>query len=240
MGKTCDSKGFFRSKPITQTYNIICNHPDSPESQWLFSALNFGPSSRSPLSTWHEFIRRLTYHIPKVTKTHEFKVLSSYSALLLHCRRATYIVKLTLSSPLLQSPFLFCFEQFGWHNKDGNTQITWETGHPSNVEESSDSEHDLDSADDTKPEQADSSVRGRCANRRQRQSFRGWLRSLTCIPYYVSTMPCTLFCFALCIVNDHILITNHGASLKIRNQHDFVRGLPWHRQRDKGKPSHKS
>ena len=84
-------------------------------------------------------------------------MLPSYSALLLHYRRATYVVKLTLSSPLLQSPFLFCFKQFGWHNKDGNTQITWETGHPSNVEESSDSEHDLDSADDTEPEQADSS-----------------------------------------------------------------------------------
>ena len=120
-----------------------------------------------------------------MNKTHEFKVLPSYrpSALLLYCRRATYIVKLTLSSPLLQSPFLFCFEQIGWHNKDGNTQITWETGHPSNVEESSDSEHDLDSADDTEPEQADSSDRG---YRHQRQSFRGWLRILTCIPYNVS------------------------------------------------------
>ena len=165
MAQTCDSsdytkhKAFFRSKLITQTYDIIlCNHPNSSESQRMLTALNFCPSSRSPLLTWHEFIRRVTYHVPKVTKTHESKVLPSYSALLLHCRRATYIVKLSLGSPLLQSPFLFCFEQFGWHIKDGNTQITWETGHdPSTVEEASDSESDLDSAVDTDPEQADSS-----------------------------------------------------------------------------------
>ena len=117
-------KAFFRSKSITHTYDIIHNHPDSPESQRMFSALNFTPSSRSQLSKWHEFIRRVTYHIPKVTKTHESKVLPSYRALLLHCKRATYILKLTLSSPLRQSPFLLCFEQFGWHTRDGNVEIT--------------------------------------------------------------------------------------------------------------------
>lgn len=72
--------------------------------------------------------------------------------------RATYNVKLILSSPLLQSSFLFCYEQYGWHNKDGNTQLTWKTGHPSTFEEASDSESDLDSAVvDTDPEQAESS-----------------------------------------------------------------------------------
>ena len=61
-------KAFFRSKPITHTYDVIHNHPDSPESQHMLSALNFTSSSRSQLLTWHEFIRRVTYHIPEVTK----------------------------------------------------------------------------------------------------------------------------------------------------------------------------
>ena len=100
------NKAFFRSKPIIQTYDTICNHPDSPESQRMLSALNYSPSRRSKFSTWHEFIRRVTFHVPKVTKTHEFRVLPSYHALLLHCKRATYVLKLALSSPLRQSPFL--------------------------------------------------------------------------------------------------------------------------------------
>ena len=150
-------KAFFRSKPITHTYDIIHNHPDSPESQRMLSALNFTPSSRSQLSTWHEFIRRVTYHMPKVTKTHEFKVLPSYRALLHHCKRATYIVKLILSSSLRQSPFLLCYEQFGWHTKDGNVEITWDSGNPSYAEEASDSENDLDSAGETDDEQPGSS-----------------------------------------------------------------------------------
>ena len=124
--------------------NIIHNHPNSPESQRMLSALNFTPSSRSQLSMWHELIRRVTYHIPKVTKTHEFKVLPSYRALLLHCRRATYILKLTLSSPMRQSPFL-CYEQFGWHkNLDGNVQITWDSGDLSGVDSESDSAGETD------------------------------------------------------------------------------------------------
>lgn len=31
-----------------------------------------------------------------------------------------------MSVPLLQSPFLPCFEQFGWHTKDGDVCITWD------------------------------------------------------------------------------------------------------------------
>ena len=92
-----------------------------------------------------------------MTKTHEFRVLPSYRALLLHCKRATYVLKLALSSSLRQSPFLFCFEQFRWHIKDGNTEITWDSGHPSSAEEASDSENDLDSDNQTDNEQSGSS-----------------------------------------------------------------------------------
>ena len=37
------------------------------------------------------------------------------------------ILKLILSSPLLQSPFHFCHEQFGWHTQHGQTEITWDS-----------------------------------------------------------------------------------------------------------------
>ena len=64
--------------------------------------------------------------MPKVTKYHEQKVLPSLHALVLHCKRANYVLKLTLSAPWAVSPFLPCFEQFGWHNQENSVQITWD------------------------------------------------------------------------------------------------------------------
>ena len=63
-----------------------------------------------------------------------------------------YVLKLVLSSPLLQSPFLFCHEQFGWHTLDEQTKITWDRGGTVSGEESED---DLDSADGTDIESSD-------------------------------------------------------------------------------------
>ena len=53
-------------------------------------------------------------------------MVPSIRALILHSLRANYVIKLSLSVPLLQSPFLPCFEQFGWHTRDGDVCITWD------------------------------------------------------------------------------------------------------------------
>ena len=52
--------------------------------------------------------------------------------------RANYIMKLSLSVPYLQSPFLPCYEQVGWHSEDGRICITWDDGQTPEVEESED------------------------------------------------------------------------------------------------------
>ena len=133
-------KPFFRSKPISHTYGIICNHPDFAEAVRMLSSLNYSPDlNKASLSIWHEFIRRVTYHVPKVTKLHEQKVLPSLQALILHSKRANYVLKLAISATLFISPFLQCFEQFGWHKTDGgDVQITWDR-HVSEEEESTSS-----------------------------------------------------------------------------------------------------
>lgn len=74
---------------------------------------------------WLQFIRRVYYHVPKVTKVHEFKLIPSLQPLILHSQRANYILKLLLSVPLFVSPFLNCYEQFGWQNVDGRVDIIW-------------------------------------------------------------------------------------------------------------------
>ena len=121
-------KTFIRSKPVSYVYNLLCDHPDSIEAQRMLSAINFSTLLHTPLLKWHELIRKVGYHIPKVTKVHEFKLIPSSRALVLHCKRANYILKLSLSIPLLQSPLLLCYEQFGWYTTDGSVCITWDDG----------------------------------------------------------------------------------------------------------------
>ena len=113
----------------------------------MLSGLNYSPDfKKTPLLIWHEFIRRVTYHIPKVTKQHELKLLPSLQALILHSKRSNYVLKLVISTTLFTSPFLQCFEQFGWHKiDDGNVRITWDRD-VSEEEEASDSSSEEDSA----------------------------------------------------------------------------------------------
>ena len=96
----------------------------------MLSTLHYAASSGRPgLAVWHDFMRR----VPKVTKFHEFMLLPSYKPLLLHCQRSNYVLKLAMSAPWIQSPFLICFTQFGswrgqyclhytWNSEEDGTQ----------------------------------------------------------------------------------------------------------------------
>ena len=87
----------------------------------MLSALNYSPDpNKASLLIWHEFVRRVTYHVPKVTKLHEQKLLPSLQALILHGKRANCVA---ISASLFTSPFLQCFEQFEWQ-KTGESKRT--------------------------------------------------------------------------------------------------------------------
>ena len=84
-----------------------------------------------------------------MTKLHELKLISSSQTLVLHCKRANYILKLSLSIPLTQSPFLPCYEQFDWHTTDGEVSITWDDGDsPESDDEEKESEDEPADKDD--------------------------------------------------------------------------------------------
>ena len=70
-------KTFFRNKPITHTYSMICDHPASPEAQRMLSAISYSPDNLTTVFKWHNFIWKVGYHIPKVTKQHEMKLIPS-------------------------------------------------------------------------------------------------------------------------------------------------------------------
>ena len=82
-------KKFFRSKDVEHTYRLITKHQDSPEAKRMLSSLHFTTptTASSDLALWHDFIRRVTYHVPTVSKYHEHKLLPSYQALVLHAQR---------------------------------------------------------------------------------------------------------------------------------------------------------
>lgn len=83
-----------------------------------------------------------------MSKLHELKLIPSIRALVLHSMRANYVIKLSLSVPYFQSPFLPCFEQFGCQSQEGDVCITWDDGvsvesdsEESDEEECEDSDH---------------------------------------------------------------------------------------------------
>ena len=53
-------------------------------------------------------------------------------------------MKLALSSPWIQSPFLPCFTQFGWHEDNSTVAITWDSESQEVGSEDSDSEGNSD------------------------------------------------------------------------------------------------
>ena len=62
----------------------------------MLSVINYSPKHHK----WLEFIRRVGYKFSKVTKLHESKLIPSLQQLILHSKRANYILKFLLSVPL--------------------------------------------------------------------------------------------------------------------------------------------
>ncbi len=78
------------------------------------------------LVDWHEFMRKLTFHEGKVTRFHEAKIIPSWNALIQHCRRATYVLKLVYSSPRSDCKDLLHHEQYGWQESGSCIEVLWE------------------------------------------------------------------------------------------------------------------
>ena len=70
--------------------------------------------------------------------------------LILHSKRADYVLKLVISVTLFTSPFLPSFEQFGWHKtEDGYICITWDRDVSEEESASSDEESTGDSGSES-------------------------------------------------------------------------------------------
>ena len=121
-------KVFFRHKSVKDVHYNLTNFPDSPESQRMFRTLDYPETHKiTSILDWHAFIRKLTFHKGKVTKFHEAKVLPSLNALIQHCHRANYVLKLVYSSPRSECQELNQFEKYGWKQTGtSNIEVVWE------------------------------------------------------------------------------------------------------------------
>ncbi len=160
-------KVFFRRKPIKDVYNNLINFPDAPESQRMFRILGYTQSHKiSSLVDWHAFIRKVTFHDGKVTRFHEAKLIPSWSALIQHCNRGNYVLKLVYSSPVSQCTELRRYNHYGWQQTEQSTiEVVWEQADPQEVDatdddsvSSEDSGPDSDSDADTDRDNSDNEV----------------------------------------------------------------------------------
>lgn len=89
-------KQFFQSRSVAETFSLLRNHPDSPEAKRMLSAVQ--------THYWeHIFQPGMIHSQGDIPKFHEHN-----QALVLHSKRADYVLKLVLSTPWIQFPFLFC------------------------------------------------------------------------------------------------------------------------------------
>lgn len=108
----------------------LVNAPLSEENRQLLLHLGYSPSvnSISTLKEWHDFVRRITFHLSNATKDFEACLLPSYSALCKHALRATYVLKLLFSVSSVKCSILGEYTMYGWISGDGEgcIEIDWD------------------------------------------------------------------------------------------------------------------
>ena len=67
------------------------------------------------------------------------------------------MLKLAVSATLVTSPFLHCFEQFGWHTVDGSVQTTSDNSMEEEIYTSSEEESDEEGRSDVEDSASQSS-----------------------------------------------------------------------------------
>ena len=77
------------------------------------------------LKGWHNFIRRATFHLSSVGKDYEAKVMPSWDALVLHCKRANYVMNMIHSANSTSCSILKEYKHYGWKHIDNHIAINW-------------------------------------------------------------------------------------------------------------------
>ena len=108
---------FFKSQSISCIFDGVINkatvNPFSNMLKWLGCADRI-----CNLKGWHDFIKKATFSLNKVGKDYEAKVMPSWDALVLHCKRANYVLNMVLSAKGRQCSTLGNIEEYGWTNSE--------------------------------------------------------------------------------------------------------------------------
>ena len=91
---------FFKSN-VSHVHNGVVNTPTADPFANMIKWLGCGDKITG-IKEWYNFIRKATFHLNKVGEDYEAKVMPSWDALLLHCKRANYVPDMIV--PKAKSP----------------------------------------------------------------------------------------------------------------------------------------
>ena len=77
------------------------------------------------LKEWHNFIRKTTFHLNKVGKDYEAKVMPSWDALVLHCNRTNYVLNTIHSAKTTKCPTINKYKEYGWTQTNDKIEVNW-------------------------------------------------------------------------------------------------------------------
>ena len=77
------------------------------------------------LKEWHTFIRKATFHLNKVGRDYEAKVMPSWDALVLHCKRTNYVLNTIVSGKTTKCSTLNKHAEYGWSQIDDKIVVNW-------------------------------------------------------------------------------------------------------------------
>ena len=85
---------FFRTARVSDVHDGMVNSPTANPYADMLKCLGYNEKV-TELKKWHKFIRKATFFLNTVNKDYETKVIPSWDALALHCKRANYVLNIT-------------------------------------------------------------------------------------------------------------------------------------------------
>ena len=115
---------FFKSKTIACIHYGVTHSPTADPFANMLKWLGC-TEKITDLKGWHNFIRRATFHLSSVGKDYEAKVMPSWDALVLHCKRANYVMNMIHSANSTSCSILKEYKHYGWKHIDNHIAINW-------------------------------------------------------------------------------------------------------------------
>ena len=122
MDKVSRHPKFFKSKTVTCIHDVVINSPTTDPFANMLKWLGC-TEKITDLKGWHNFIRRATFHLSHVGKHYGTMMMPSWNTLVLHCKRANYVMNIVHSANSATCSILNEHKHYGWKQIDDQIAI---------------------------------------------------------------------------------------------------------------------